>query len=459
MNRIGITLIFLLISLATVKCQPTSGKKTLQSLPPEVVENIEKRIANGVTPSMAIALIDSSGTKFYHFGNTSKDGKAVDQHTIYEIGSISKVFTGILLAQQVIDGDLNLDDEINDYLPEGIKSTVMGDVAITFGNLTDHTSGYPRMPDNFTPANPNNPFADYTEDQMYAFILGYEPTREAGAAYEYSNFAQGLLGHLLALNKNSTYEDLLVQTITDPLNMENTRIELTEGMREHLALGHNAGTVVENWDIPTLAGAGAIRSSTSDMARFIAANLGYIKSPLKEAMALSHKVRHNKAGDMSVAMGWHIKKGAEGDVIWHNGGTGGYRTFAGFVKETGVGLVLLTNSSSSSDDIGFYLLDPGSKLAEVKPKGQAVEVPESILQQYVGVYELAPEFKITVTQEGKELYGQATGQPKFQMFAENETLFYLTVVEAKISFQRKNGEVESLTLFQGGQEMLGKKVE
>lgn len=459
MNRIGITLIIILLSIAALRCQQTSDKKALQTLPPEVVESIEKRIANGVTPSMAIALIDSTGTKFFHFGKASKDGKAVDQHSIYEIGSISKVFTGILLAQQVLDGDLKLDDEINDYLPEGIKSTVMGDAAITFGNLTDHTSGYPRMPDNFTPANPNNPFADYTEDQMYAFISDYQPVREVGAAYEYSNFAQGLLGYLLALNKNSTYEDLLIQTIADPLNMKDTRIGLTERMQKNLALGHNGGEVVENWDIPTLAGAGAIRSSTSDMARFIAANLGYIESPLKEAMALSHKARHNKAGDMSVAMGWHIKKGADGDVIWHNGGTGGYRTFAGFVKESGVGLVLLTNSSSSSDDIGFYLLDPGSKLAEVKPKGQSVEVPESILEQYVGVYELAPEFKITVTQEGKELYGQATGQPKFQMFAENETLFYLTVVEAKISFQRKNGEVESLTLFQGGQEMLGKKVE
>lgn len=459
MNQVRLSLFILFISVVTVHCQTPAAKKSLNTLSPELIEVIEKRIADGVTPSMAIALIDSAGITYHNFGKTATDGKAVDEHTIYEIGSISKVFTGILLAQQVLDGDLKLDDEINEFLPNGVKAATMGEGEITFGHLTDHTSGFPRMPDNFDPANPNNPFADYTVDQMYAFISNYEPVREVGAAYEYSNFAQGLLGHLLAQKKSSTYEALMVQIIADPLNMDDTRIDLTDRMKGNLALGHNEGKVVENWDIPTLAGAGAIRSSSSDMATFIAANLGYVETQLTAAMALSHKVRHGKAGDMRVAMGWHIKSGDEGDVIWHNGGTGGYRTFAGFVKETGIGVVLLTNSSLSSDDIGFHLLDPGSDLAVLKSKKEAVDVPEATLEQYVGVYELTPDFKITITKEGKQLFLQATAQPRFEIYPENDTKFYLTVVEASISFQRKNGVVESLTLFQGGQEIPGKKVE
>lgn len=459
MNRFRITLFILLIAAVIVQCQPTSGKRTLKTLPPEVIATIEKRIANGSTPSMAIALIDSAGTTYHNFGKTTWDSRAVDEHTIYEIGSISKVFTGILLAQQVLDGDLKLEDEINNYLPEGIKAATLGEAEITFGHLTDHTSGFPRMPDNFEPANPNNPFADYTVDQMYAFISSYKPGRRAGTNYEYSNFAQGLLGHLLALNKNSTYEALMVQTIADPLEMEDTRIGLTDRMKENLALGHSGAEVVENWDIPTLAGAGAIRSSTSDMATFIAANLGYVESPLVEAMALSHKVRHRKAGGRKVAMGWHFKSGKYGDVIWHNGGTGGFRTFAGFVKESGVGVVLFTNSSMGSDDIGLHLLNPRSQLMKQKSKDRAVEVPESILEQYVGVYELTPDFKISITKEGKQLFLQATSQPRFEIYPENQHKFYLTIVEASISFQLTNGEVESLTLFQGGQKMLGKKVE
>jgi len=457
MKRYRSTLIILLISFITLQCQLSPEKTDKKGLPPEVVESIERRIEEGLTPSITIAIIDSSGVKYFNFGKTAKNGQEVDENTIYEIGSISKVFTGILLAQQVLEGRLKLEDEINNFLPDDIKVPVMGDTEITFGNLTDHTSGFPRMPNNFSPSNPQNPYADYTVDQMYEFISNYQAVRTVGAEFEYSNLAQGLLGHLLAMNNNSTYEELMVQTIANPLDMNDTRIELTQRMNENLALGHSGGKVVENWDIPTLAGAGAIRSSTSDMAKFISANLGYVNTSLLKAMELSHQIRHDKAGEMSIAMAWHINKGNKGDVICHGGGTGGYRTFIGFVKETGKGVVIFTNSSEGADDIGFYLLDSGSELA--KFKSDAVNIPKSILEQYVGLYELRPEFHITISKEGKQLFGQATGQERFGIFPENDTVFYLTVVEAEISFQLGEGTVESLTLFQDGQKMLGKKIE
>ncbi|NRB62275.1 MAG: serine hydrolase [Saprospiraceae bacterium] len=452
---------FLTIAILSMSIfQPNNPHKTqTKALPPEIIEAINERITNGYTPSVAIALIDSSGTYYFNFGKTQADGKEVNENTIYEIGSISKVFTGILLAQQVLDGDLQIDDEINNLLPDDIKVPVMGDNKITLGTLTDHTSGFPRMPSNFTPANPNNPFADYTVDQMYEFISTYQPTREVGSEYEYSNLAQGLLGHLLAKNKNTSYEELMRETIANPLDMDDTRIAFSERMKAHLAPGHNGGKVVENWDIPTLAGAGAIRSSTLDMAKFISANLGYTNTPITDAMNLSHKVRHDKAGEMMVGMGWHIKKGKDGDVYWHNGGTGGYRTFAGFVKETGKGVVVLTNSSQGSDDIGFYLLDPSSELANLTFKSDAITLTEATLSQYVGVYELAPTFKITITREGEQLFLQATGQDRFEIFPETDTLFFLTVVDAKVSFQINEGKVERLILLQNGQQIPGKKIE
>ncbi|MCB0494116.1 MAG: serine hydrolase [Cyclobacteriaceae bacterium] len=459
MKHYSIALIILLLSFVTFQCQNSSEKTDKEPLPTEVVATIEKRIEEGITPSIALVIIDSSGVRYFNFGKTTQNGKDIDEYTIYEIGSISKAFTALLLAQQVLDGDIKLEDKVNDFLPNDITIPVMGDAEITFGNLTDHTSGLPRMPGNFAPANPNNPYADYTVEQMYEAISKYQPVRTVGSEYEYSNLAQGLLGHLLAMNKNTTYEDLMVQTIADPLQMNDTRIEFTESMKENLALGHSDGKVVENWDLPTLAGAGAIRSSTSDMAKFISAQLGYVDTPLLAAMELTHKARHNKAGETSVAMAWHIKKGESGDVIWHNGGTGGYRTFAGFVKETGKGVVLLSNSSAGADDIGFHLLDPGSKLADLKFKSDAVEIPESTLAQYVGIYEVSPEFKITVTKEGNQLFGQATGQERFGIYPENDTTFFLTVVKAKIVFQLEDDTVESLILFQGGQEILGKKIE
>ncbi len=447
------------MSFIFCQCQTGSEKVSNEHLPDAVSTSINNRIAKGIIPGIAIAIIDSNGIQYFNFGLTSKRGKGVDEHTIYEIGSISKVFTAILLAQQVRDGDLTLDDKINDYLPAEVKVPVMGEQEITFGNLSDHTSGLPRMPYNFTPANPHNPFADYTVDQMYEFISNYQPVREVGEEFEYSNIAQGLLGHLLAENKNTTYENLMIQTIARPLAMNETKIKLDKRMTDNLALGHSDGQVVENWDIPTLAGAGAIRSSTSDMAKFVSANLGYSESPVMAAMEFSHQIRHDKADAMRVALGWLIKKGEDGDIFCHGGATGGYRTFIGFVKETGKGVVLLTNSSTGADDIGLYLLDPGSKLSEVRSKSDAVKLPKATIEQYVGVYELQPELKITITKEGSQLYGQATGQGRFEMYPKNDTVFYLTVVEAEISFSINDGIVEILTLFQTGQELQGKKVE
>lgn len=119
-------------------------------------------------------------------------------------------------------------------------------------------------------------------------------------------------------------------------------------------------------------------------------------------------------------------------------------------------MVVLTNSSEGADDIGFYLLDSGTELARFK--SDAVDVPKSTIDQYVGLYELRPELKINITRAGKQLFGQVTGQERFGLYPENDTLFYMTVVYANIAFHRKNDTVESLTLFQDGHEMTGKKV-
>lgn len=455
-------MLLLLATFTCVKCSKSSKSVDKESLPAEAVEIIEKSIAEGLTPGIAIALIDSSGIHHFNFGKTTSDGTDVNEHTIYEIGSITKAFTGILLAQQVLDEDIQLDQEISTLLPDSLKIPVVGDIEITVGNLTDHTSGLPRMPYNFNPANPNNPFADYSVEQMYEFISNYQPTCPVGSAYEYSNIGQGLLGHLLALNRNTTYEDLMIQAIATPLQMADTRIIFTLRMKENLAPGHRNGQVVENWDLPTLAGAGAIRSSAADMAKFISANLGYTNTPLAEAMSLSHQIRHNKPGNMSVAMAWQIKKSENGDVIWHNGRTGGYSSFVGFSKETGKGIVLLTNSSTYVDDmteIGFYILDPFAGLTTRKFKSDAIILPESLLEQYLGVYELQPNLRLTITKEGTQLHGQVTGQQRFEMHAENDTSFFLTAVKAQITFRQKEGKVESLTLYQLGQKIPGKKIE
>ncbi len=432
---------------------------TAKNLPLNVVDTIEKRVQSGLNSSIAVGVLDASGAHYYNFGTTAKGGPQVNEHTIYEIGSITKVFTGILLAQQVIDGTVSVDDPANQHLLPEVRVPAKGAQDITLGSLSDHTSGLPRMPLNFAPANLNNPFADYTVDQMYSFVSNYQPVRDVGTKYEYSNLAQGLLGHILALNAQMSFESLLHQVITAPLHMEETKITLNPSMQKNLATAHNAGGETENWDIPTLAGAGAIRSSTYDMLKFLAANLGYTETPLRAAMDLSYEARHQKAGEMGVGLGWHIKKSANGSIFWHNGGTGGYRAFVGFVKETGNAVVVLTNSTESVDDIGFHLLDTTSELTAVRSKDNAVTLPEEVLQRYVGRYQLMPNFHITITREASQLYGQATSQPRFELLAKSHYEFFIMMVDAQVTFQDEENEIKSLTLFQNGQELVGKKIE
>jgi CubicO group peptidase (beta-lactamase class C family) len=542
-----------------------------QPLPPEVEASAKQRVEFGLTPSIAIGIIDKTGARYYEFGTKTPHGALVDRHTIYEIGSITKTFTAILLAQQVVEGKMKLNDPIKNYLPPEVKVPQYEGHEITLGSLSDHTSGFARMPSNISPANPANPYADYTVQQMYDFISVYTLPRDVGEQYEYSNLAQGLLGHILARQAGTSYEDLMIKAIARPLGMKETKITLDDNMKKNLAAGHANGKPVENWDLNTLAGAGAIRSSTYDMLNFLAANAGLTKTSLRKAMDLTHTVRHDKAGNNRVGLGWHIASGKDGDVVWHNGGTGGYRTFAGFVKEKGVGVVVLTNSNEGADDLGFHLLNPNAMLASIKARvttemkkaidskgieagiarfyelktnnpndydfseasintlgyqymgsnlkaalaifklnvgeypasfnvydsyGEALlkdgqtesaienynksveinpgnvsgievlkklgvstntgtDVSEAILEKYVGEYQLAPTFFLTITRNGKKLFAQATGQSKFEIFAKSETDFYYTVVDAQITFDAGN---QQLTLHQNGQNVPGKKV-
>ena len=261
-------------------------------------------------------------------------------------------------------------------MPAGIDLPNRDGVEITLGHLSDHTSSLPRMPDNFSPADPNNPYADYTADDMYDFLATVELTREIGSEYEYSNLAQGLLGYILARKAGMSYSELLQNRITGPLKMKETKVVFDKRMMKNLAVGHDAGGEVSNWDLGVLAGAGGIRSSVHDMLMFLQANMDLTPSPLSDAMKLSHQERHQMAGNDGVGLGWHIIHSSEGDFISHGGATGGYRAFTAFNKKTKTGVVVMTNSTTGADDIARYIM-AGSPLTTPK-RDAAIMVRKAI---------------------------------------------------------------------------------
>lgn len=432
------------------------------SLPKDVEDNIKVRIENELTPAIVVGILDDKGVKYYSFGVKSLVTKeAVNQHSVFEIGSITKSFTGIILADMVLKGEAKLDDPLQLYLPKDVIAPTRNGASIKLVNLANHTSSLPRMPGNFAPANPNNPYADYTEKQLYDFLSSYSLTRDIGSRYEYSNYAMGLLGHVLAAKRGVTYEQLMINTISTPLDLKNTRITLTPDMKQNLALGYAGGAQVENWDLPTLAGAGAIRSTAEDMMRYVQANMGHIKTNLYSAMQLAHKNTREAGAKPMVGLGWHIQPMGDKEVIWHNGGTGGYRSFIGFIEGENKAVVVLSNSIVSVDDLGTHILNPAVALAVFKPYELAkpVSVAVAILEKYVGQYQLMPGLLLTVTREAGQLKAQLTGQSAFPIYPKSEMEFFYKVVDAQLTFTLNNeGVTESVTLHQNGQDMPGKKI-
>ena len=391
---------------------------------------------------LVVGIVDASGRRIVTYGKRAAgDTRPLDGDTIFEIGSITKVFTALLLADAVGRNEVALTDPVSKYLPETVTVPQRGR-AITLQDLANHTSGLPRMPSNFAPKDGANPYADYSVEQIYQFLSGHQLGRDVGATYQYSNFGAALLGHVLARRAGTPYEALVKTRITGPLGMRDTGITLTPSMQARLAAGHTQSLApAANWDLPTFAGAGALRSSANDMLVFLSAAIGHTSSPLAAAMSKTLAARWPAGGSMEVALGWHIYKASAGDLMWHNGGTGGYRAFMGYNPRTRVGVVVLSNTSTAAgpDDIGQQLLDASIPLTQKFPPPPVsrveVKIDPALLDRYVGRYQLAPSAILTVTRDGGRGFVQLTGQPAFEIFAESEKKFFLKVVDAQLTFE------------------------
>src|SRR5690349_4622362 len=238
---------------------------------------------------IAVGVIEPNGRRVVAYGKLANGNpRAIDGDTIFEIGSISKVFTSLLLADMVNRNQVALDDPAAKYLPEHVKLPERSGKSITLLDLSTHRSGLPPIPGNLKPKDPRNPYANYSVDDLYQFLSGYTLPRDPGSEFEYSNLGAGLLGHLLAYRAGTDYESLIRIRITRPLNMPDTGITLSSAMKQRMATGHNASLAPVaqiNWH-PShgLAGAGALHSSVNDMLTFLGAFLGHQETPLARAM-------------------------------------------------------------------------------------------------------------------------------------------------------------------------------
>ena len=407
---------------------------------------------------IVVGIIEPNGRRVVAYGHLAKgDPRTVDGNTIFEIGSVSKVFTSLLLADMVNRNQVTLDDPVGKYLPDDVTLPARSGKVITLLELSTHSSGLPPLPTNLKPKDPRNPYAGYTVDDLYQFLSGYTLPRDPGSEFEYSNLGAGLLGHVLACRAGTDYESLIRRRITQPLSMADTGITLSSSMAQRMATGHNAMLApVANWDLPTLAGAGALRSSANDMLTFLEAFLGYRESPLAPAMRAMLDVRR-PMGKIEIGLAWFLL----GEGAWHGGGTGGFRSFLGCEPKAGIGVVVLSNAATpiGVDDIGSHLLNQRVPLANLEPPRQRTEIPidPQLLDHYTGRYQVTPQLILEITRDGDRVFAHAIAQamsgPKFEVFAESEKNFFAKVSDKQIAFETgPDGRATRLTLYSAGRQ-------
>jgi CubicO group peptidase (beta-lactamase class C family) len=307
-------------------------------------------LSEGTGAGVAIGVVQRGVRRVFTFGTAKPD-------SIFEIGSISKTFTGLLLARMVAEGKVKFDDPVRELLPDGAVPKPEG-AEITLLDLAIQHSGLPRMPDNFHPADPQNPYADYRPADLYRFLASHGVAKPASPEFLYSNLGVGLLGQALANRAGKSYAALLQQEIAGPLGLKDTVVSLSQEQQARFIQGHDAEhRPVHAWDLDALAGAGAIRSTAADMLMFLETQLHPEKFPaLAAAIAQTHELRAAALPGMRIGLAWlYVDKNG---YYWHNGGTGGFSSYAFFdPKNDCAGIVLFntTVGDSFADLLGAHV--------------------------------------------------------------------------------------------------------
>jgi len=415
--------------------------------PPADLQAKLDAFVKGTSGGASVAWVDADGVAFFQSGTFSADdSRAIAPDTQFELGSVSKVFTALLLAESERLGKVTrLDPAAKYLLPPGDPAQAVL-AKITLLSLTTHTSGLPRMPTNFStdPANPD-PYAAYDDDALVAALRSDGPSAPTGRAVAYSNFGAAVLGEALAAAWGTSYAHALKEHVLLPLGLKATSVGLA-GLPQppELAPGHVAGKAVRTWTFEAFAPAGALRSSARDMAIFLSDCLGKDGSPLRSAFdaTLQPQFPSESTGG-HIGLGWLLSDGGARTVAWHNGATAGSHAFVAFDAKMGAGVAILANFQQGSEALGFGLLGATPPSPKTEPIKNAAD--------YVGRYPLSSAFAIDITEANGVLRGQATGQPSFAMSSVSADRFSIVGIVAEISFERDaSGKVSALVLHQNG---------
>lgn len=309
------------------------------------------------TVALSIGVLKDGKTYFYNYGETKKgNGQIPSSKNLYEIGSITKTFTGILLAKAVTENKIRLNDPVNKYLPKNIPFILFGGDTLKIIHLSNHTSGLPPLPDNFDTTDLTNPYRNYDEKKLLAYLKHASLSRKPGEKWEYCNLGVGLLGYILRQVNKMPFEKMLTTFISSQAGMTDTKELLTKKDSALFMQGYDESIFPQSqWDFKVLTAAGSLRSNTEDMLKYAALNLKAPDDKMQKAIDLSHTQTFD-AGPQKIGLNWFIQNWGWGQLLFHGGATGGYRSLLAINPKTNNAIIILSNTAVSNDEVGVAIL-------------------------------------------------------------------------------------------------------
>jgi CubicO group peptidase (beta-lactamase class C family) len=398
---------------------------------------LQQGVDAGVYQEVAVGWIDAGNRQTFHFGRDAQP----DNARSFEIGVATEIFTGLLLAQAAYEGKVGLQTPLRDLLPQGFAFADPTLGTITLQELATHHTGLPALPPNLLPANVDDPYADYSEADLRAFLANYRRT-ETDSPSTYSTLDAGLLGNVLGRAYGQKYTELLDDKILKPLGLEHTNFEDTLG----LAVGHARGITAPHWHYGALAGAAGLRSSVGDLLVLLQQNLQPEASPRRAALLLARQTQNGAKQDSG--LGWNIVEVQDGaqswPLVWRASRTAGFAAFLGFRTDRQQALVLLGNADADLSALGIAWLE--QRAPPPAPERPPAPPPSIALDAYPGLYQVRGGFEIIVRADAQGLAAQIRGQPAQPLRAIGDDAF---AGEAfALTFQREGGKVAGVLIQQ-----------
>jgi CubicO group peptidase (beta-lactamase class C family) len=402
-----------------------------------------------------VGITDAGRREIYGFGQ-GPGGARPTGRTVYELGWLTAVYTGLLLADAVQRREVDLDAPLADLLPPGVAVPTRDRAIITVRHLALHSAGLPPLPPSLAAGAAPDPFGGYTAERLYADLARTELVSAPGTRVLYSNYGLGVLGFAIG-RRLGGYEAALAARVLAPLELRDTYLRVPAVAAARRASGTTDElTPAPPWTWDAMAAAGGVSATARDVLALLDAQLdaaaGGKVLPLRAPMRLTQEPQLEVSeSSANAGLGWII----DGDGrYWQSGGTGGFRAFAMFDPKTKRGVVVLSSTASALvDRLGRAVLDALGP-APAKPWSPPTAAQ---LAEYAGTYDLGGA-KLTVAVSGRRIYLEGEGAPRARMSPLSDHEFWIESLQAVAFFQRDGDRIARIVFGVGARQVVAPRV-